>query len=88
MRSAAAASAETTSFGKSGQIRDDVIGGKRNDQRVVFALGGKHRAGGNGWTGIAPHRLKHDIGLRSDRGELIGDQETILIVGHDERAPK
>jgi hypothetical protein len=61
-----------------------VIGGKRNDQGIDFALGGKGRAGGDRWTGISPYRLEHDIGFDPDRSELLGDQKAVLIVGHDE----
>jgi hypothetical protein len=32
---------KTANFGEGRSIRDDVIGGKRNDQRVAVALGGK-----------------------------------------------
>jgi hypothetical protein len=85
MRSGRAFGGKPANLREGRRLGDDVIDGKRDDQGIAFALGGKSRAGCNGRTGIAPYRFQHDIGFDSDRGELFGDQEAILIVGHDER---
>ena len=50
-----------------------MVGGERNDQRIVAALQRVNRAGNNGRAGIAPHRLEQDIRLDSDCSKLLGD---------------
>ena len=65
-----------------------MIGGKRDDQRIVAAAERKSRARDNRRTGIPPHRFEQDVGLRTDRRELLGDQEAILRVGDDHRPAK
>ena len=65
-----------------------MIGGKRDDQRIIAAAERKSRAGDNRRTGIPPRRFEQNVGFRTDRRELLGDQETILGVGHDHRPAK
>ena len=63
-----------------------MIGGERDDHRIVAAAKRIFGAGGNRRPGIAPDRFEQDVGLRADRGQLLGDQKPILAVGHDDRA--
>src|SRR5271157_1774602 len=54
---------ETTNFNEICRIGDDVIGGKRDDDRVVGALGRKGGASRNCGPGIAAHRFEQDVGF-------------------------
>jgi hypothetical protein len=77
---------ERSSFHEGCRIGDDVVGGERNNDWIVGALGCICCAGRNSGSGIAPRRLEQDIGFGSDFRELLGDQKTILRVGYDDRA--
>ena len=37
---------------------------------------------------IAATRLEQDIGLDSNRTELLGDEEAVLMIGHDDWSPE
>ena len=78
-------SREAAYFGEGRGIGDDVIGGKRNHERIAVALGRKGGARRDRRAGIAPQRLQQDVGLDADGGELLGDEKAILGVGDDDR---
>jgi hypothetical protein len=75
-------------LGERARIGDDVVGRKRDDQGAVVTLQRVTGAGGDSRPGIAPRRLEQDIGLDADRGELLGDEESVLAVGHRDRSSK
>ena len=75
-------------LGEGERIGHDMIGGKRHDDRIVAAAERISRARDNGRTGIPPHRFEQNVGFRTDRRELLGDQEAILPIGHDHRPAK
>ena len=66
-------------------IAHDVIGGERQNDRVAVARLREHRAGRDRRTGIPPHRLQQDIGLKPDLGQLLQHHEAIGRVGDDDR---
>ena len=72
-------------LGEGERIGHDMIGGKRDDERIVAAPERISRARDNGRTGIPPHRLEQNVGFRTNRRELLGDQEAVLGVGDDDR---
>ena len=63
-----------------------MIGGERDNNRIVSALSGIRRAGRNCGSGIAPHRFEQDVGLGSDFRQLLGNQKTILRVSYNDWA--
>ena len=65
-----------------------MVGGKRDDDGAIVARQRVAGAGGDRRTGIAPRRLEQDIGLGADGGELLGDEEAVLAVGHHDRSSK
>ncbi len=67
-------------------VGHDMIGGKRDHDRIVAALKREGRAGRDRRSGIAPRRLEQDIGLDLHLGELLGNDEAILPVGDHDRA--
>ena len=83
----ASAAIETLATGgdKSGGIADDVIGGERQNDRILVAHLRKGRAGRDRRAGIPPHRLQQDIGLKPDLGKLLEHHEPIGGVGDDDR---
>ena len=84
MRPAAAElGGETTNFNETCRIGDDVIGGKRDDDRVVGALGRKGGASRNCGPQIATHRFEQNVGFGAYFRQLFRDQEPILRIGHD-----
>ena len=76
---------EAAYFGEGRGIGDDVIGGKRNNEWIAVALGGKGGARRDRGAGVAPQRLQDDVGLDADGGELLGGEKAILGVGDDDR---
>ena len=67
-------------------VGDHVIGGEQPQHRVGIVLGDQDRGGGDGGGGVAADRLQQDA-RRGDAGgaELLGDQEAVLLVAHDDR---
>ena len=70
---------------ETGRVLDHVVGREHQEHRVLVAPLRERRSRGDGRAGIAPHRLEQDVGLGVDLGQLLGDQETILAVGDDDR---
>ncbi len=70
---------------KSAGVADDVIGGQRQHHGILVARLRKGRARGNRRTGIPPHRLQQDIGLKPDLGQLLEHHEAIRHVGDHDR---
>ena len=65
-------------------VGDDVVGGQRQHDRRVAPPQRMHRAGDNRRSGVAPMRLEQDVGVDPDLGELLGDQEPVLMIGDDD----
>ena len=66
-------------------VGDDVVGGERQHDRRLPASQRMHRAGDDRRRGVAPMRLEQDVGVDTDLGELLGDQEPVLMIGDDDR---
>ena len=75
-------------LGEGDRIGHDMIGGERDKDRIVTAAECISGARDDGRTGIPPHRFEQNVGLRTDRRELLGHQEAILPIGHDHRPAK
>ena len=67
-------------------VGDHVIGGEQPQHGVGIVLGDQDRGGGDGGGGVAANRLQQDArGDDAGGAELLGDQETVLLVAHDDR---
>ena len=68
-----------------GQVVDQMVGGKNQENRII-ALG-QGLKGGNGHRrrGIAANRLEKDRGLGPDGPQLLGDHETMFTVTDHQR---
>jgi len=53
-----------------------VIGGEREHDRVGIAVAGERRAGRNGGTGVASHRLEHD-GRKPEQAAVLATGDSL-----------
>jgi hypothetical protein len=63
-----------------------MIGCESNNNGIAVALGRKCGTREDRGSGIAPDRLKKNIGLHRDGRELLSNEKTIPRIGHDDRA--
>ena len=65
------------------RVLDDVIG--RHDQQDRVRVGrGRKRCQRYGRRRVTAFRLEHDLRVRVDIAQLLGDQETVRLVADDE----
>ena len=89
MRSPAAAERATAAeFAESSNIVHDMIGGESKHDDVAVASVRIRCASDDRGTGIASYWLEQDIGFRSDRGELLGNEKSVPRVGNDDGPAK
>ena len=62
-----------------------MVGGEHDDDRVGRAARGEARRDGDRRTRVAARRLQHDVGLRADLAQLVGDEEAVIEIGDDDR---
>ena len=67
-------------------VGDRMVGGEQPQHRVGVVFGDQDGGGGDRGGAVAADRLQHDA-RRGDAGgaELLGDQEAVLLVAHDDR---
>jgi hypothetical protein len=71
--------------GKGIRVADHVIGGKHDHGRRRIARGGEHRGDADRHGGIAAYRFEHDVTLDGASAHLLGDDETKIRIGDDDR---
>lgn len=67
------------------RVLDEVVGGDHQCDRVGASArrqAGRDRHGGGR---VAPHGFENDLGLQTDRLQLLGSDEAHLARGHDQR---
>ena len=62
-----------------------MVGGEHDDDCVGRAARGEARRDGDRRTRVAARRLQHDVGLRADLAQLVGDEEAVVEIGDDDR---
>ncbi len=70
---------------EAGDIADDVIGGKNEENGVGVGFGGERGGRGNGRGGIAPLRLEQDRGAGVRVRQCGADKVGVTGAGHDNR---
>ena len=66
-------------------VENDVIGGEREHDRIGIAPERELGAGGDGGSGIAPHRLEHDRRVNPDLLGLRPREEPEIVGRHHDR---
>ena len=66
-------------------VAHDMVGGQHQHECVAIAFGREHRRDRNRGTGIAAHRLEHDVGFDAVLAQLLGHDEAEVGIGDDDR---
>jgi hypothetical protein len=63
-----------------------MVGRQGDHQRIAAARLREKRPGCDRRTGVAAQRFKQDVGGYTDFGDLLGNQEAVIVAGDDDRS--